>query len=53
MGRETTYWAGAASLGQAMILLYLAVTYAVQRLAVQARCRRVAVSARPDMTGLA
>jgi hypothetical protein len=44
---------GHASLGAATILLYLAVTYAVQRLAIQARCGRMAVPAQPDMTGLA
>jgi len=44
---------GHASLGQATILLYLAVTYAMQRLAVQARCRRMLVPSHPDMTGLA
>ena len=37
----------------ANLAVYLAVTYAVQRLAVQARCRRMAVLSQPDMTGLA
>ena len=32
---------------------FQAVTYAVQRLAVQVRCRSMAVLAQPDMTGLA
>lgn len=34
-----------ANVGDATILLYLAVTYAVQRLVVQARCQRIAVPA--------
>jgi len=38
---------GHASLGEATILLYLAVTYAVQRLAVQARCQRMAFHSGP------
>jgi hypothetical protein len=44
---------GHESLGQATILLYLAVTYGVQRLVVQARCQRLAIPSRPDVSGLA
>jgi hypothetical protein len=44
---------GHESLGQATILLYLAVTYAMQRLVVQARCQRLAIPSRPDVTGIA
>jgi hypothetical protein len=44
---------GHASLGEATILLYLAVTYAVQRLAVQVRCQRMAIPPQADMTGIA
>jgi hypothetical protein len=43
---------GHESLGEATILLYLAVTYAVQRLVVQARCQRLAIPAQPDVTGI-
>jgi hypothetical protein len=44
---------GHTSLGEATIVLYLAVTYAVQRLAIQARCQRQPVPPQPDMTGIA
>ena len=44
---------GHASLGGATILLYLAVTYAVQRMVVQARCQRIAIPRHPDMSGIA
>jgi hypothetical protein len=44
---------GHESLGQATILLYLAVTYAMQRLVVQARCQRLAIPSQPDVTGIA
>jgi hypothetical protein len=43
---------GHESLGQATVLLYLAVTYAAQRLVVQARCQRLAVPSQPGATGL-
>jgi hypothetical protein len=44
---------GHESLGQATIVLYLAVTYAMQRLIVQARCQRLAIPAQSDVTGIA
>ena len=44
---------GHTSLGEATILLYLAVTYAVQRVIVQARCQRMAIPPQPNVTGLA
>jgi hypothetical protein len=40
-------------LGEATILLYLAVTYAMQRLVVQARCQRLAIPSQPGVTGTA
>jgi hypothetical protein len=44
---------GHESLGQATILLYLAVTYAMQRLIVQARCQRLAIGSQTGVTGIA
>jgi hypothetical protein len=44
---------GHESLGQATIVLYLAVTYAMQRLIVQARCQRLAIPSQTDVTRIA
>jgi hypothetical protein len=44
---------GHESLGQATIVLYLAVTYAMQRLIVQARCQRLAIRSQTSVTGIA
>jgi hypothetical protein len=44
---------GHESLGDATILLYLAITYAVQRLVVQARSQRMPIPPQADMTSIA
>lgn len=44
---------GHESLGQATILLYLAVTYTMQRLIVQARCQRLAIPSQAGVTTIA
>jgi hypothetical protein len=44
---------GHESLGQVTVLLYLAVTYAMQGVIVQARCQRLAIPSQPDVTGIA
>jgi hypothetical protein len=43
---------GHASLGEATIVLYLAVTYAVQRSVIQLRCSRLAIPNQPGTPGL-
>ena len=44
--------AGSASFGNATILLYLAVTFAVQRMVVIARSQRMSISGQNEVTGL-
>ena len=44
--------AGSASFGNATILLYLAVTFAVQRMVVIARSQRMTISGQNEATGL-
>jgi hypothetical protein len=45
--------AGSASFGNATILLYLAVTFAVQRMVVIARSQRMAIPSQSEITALA
>jgi hypothetical protein len=44
--------AGSASFGNATILLYLAVTFAVQQMVVIARSQRMSISGQNEVTGL-
>jgi hypothetical protein len=44
---------GSTSFGNATILLYLAVTFAAQRLVVIARSQRMPISGQNEVTGLA
>jgi hypothetical protein len=44
---------GAGAFGNATVLIYLAVTYGVQRMVVIARSQRMAIPSQSEITGLA